>query len=191
MPGPMPKNPATRQRGNRTATHAKLSLVVNHEVPPMPLAEDWLGRISSSDGQPVEDAPVEWSQAVENWWESIWSSPMSNEYHDADIHQLYLACFYLQQTLNPYLKMSDRLNASKSYEATVKNFGLTPMSRRSLQWEIERSEEALAKGAKRRSRTPDPADAPAVPASGVEDPRLAEDEDDRNPFDKSPEFDAG
>jgi hypothetical protein len=190
MPGPAPKNPATRQRRNKQSTNAKLSLVVNHEVPPMPDADDWIGQITSSDGNEVPDAPVQWSDAVETWWESIWSSPMSNEYHDADIHQLYLACFYLQQTLNPYLKMSDRLNASKSYEATIKNFGLTPMSRRSLQWEIERSEEALAKGAKRRSRTPE-ADPAPVPAGGVDDPRLAADEDDKNPFDKSPEYDAG
>lgn len=190
MPGPAPKNPATRQRRNKSSTNAKLSLVVDHEVPPMPDAADWICQITSSDGNEVPDAPVEWSSAVVTWWESIWSSPMSNEYHDADIHQLYLACFYLQQTLNPYLKMSDRLNSSKSYEATIKNFGLTPMSRRSLQWEIERSEEALAKGAKRRGRTPE-ADPAPVPAGGVDDPRLAEDEDDQNPFDVSPEFDAG
>lgn len=190
MPGPAPKPAGARQRRNKQSTNAKLSLVVNHDVPPMPEAKDWIGQITSSDGNEVPDAPVEWSPAVERWWDDIWSSPMSNEYDDADIHQLYLACFYLQQTLNPYLKMSDRLNSSKSYEATIKNFGLTPMSRRSLQWEIERSEEALAKGAKRRSRTPESDPAP-VPAGGVDDPRLAQDEDDQNPFDTSPEYDAG
>lgn len=187
MPGPTPKSPAARQRRNKTATNAKLSLVVDHEVPPMPPATDWLARLDSEDG-PVEEPT--WSPAVVAWWESIWSSPMSNEYHEADIHQLYLACFYLHQTVSPYLKIADRLSASKAYEATVKNFGLTPMSRRSLQWEIERSEEAMAKAAKRRARTPDEP-AATVPAGEVDDPRLAEDEDDQNPFDTSPEFDVG
>ncbi|WIC89623.1 terminase small subunit [Rhodococcus phage Apiary] len=182
MPGPTPSNPETRQRRNKVAGAAKLSLVVNHEVPPMPPAADWLVAPMGIDDT---DHPTEWSQAVKDWWEDIWSSPMSNEYHDADVHGLYLACFYLQQTLNPYLKMSDRLNASKSYENAVKNFGLTPLSRRSLQWEIERADQAQAQGQKRRARSSgEEAPKPAL----VEDPRHMEDEDLENPFDKSPEF---
>ncbi|WNM69904.1 terminase small subunit [Rhodococcus phage GuyFagieri] len=182
MPTPA-KSAETRQRRNKVAGAAKLSLVVKHDVPPMPPAEHWLVAPLGIDDT---DHPTDWSQAVKDWWEDIWSSPMSNEYHDADVHGLYLACFYLQQTLNPYLKMSDRLNASKSYENAVKNFGLTPLSRRSLQWEIERADQAQAAGQKRRARSGGE-DEPAKPAL-VEDPRMAEDEDEHNPFDVSPEF---
>lgn len=178
---PLPKHPAARQRRNKSSSKATLSLVVDHKVPMMPNPDHWLHR---PDDVPGPD-PV-WSPAVEAWWEDIWSSPMSNEFTDADIHGLYLACFYLQQTLNPYLKIADRLNASKAYEAAVKNFGLTPMSRRSLQWEVERAEEAQAKGAKRKARyQDDDADSPPVEQA---DPRGAASEDDENPFDKSPEF---
>lgn len=186
MPGPLPKDPEIRQRKNKSATKAVLSIVVNPEIPEMPPASDWLPSIwSDSDKKPDDHEEPSWNPAVERWWCDIWSSPMSNEFHESDVHGLYLACFYLQQTLNPYLKMSDRISASKSYEAAVKNFGLTPMSRRTLQWEIERSEEAMRTGAKKRG-----AETAAQTAANRQvtagDPREAEDEDDQNPFDNTP-----
>lgn len=182
MPGPHPKEATKRARGNKTSTKATLSVVVDHEVPPMPDPADWLSR-PFINGQEVtvgdDDKPVDWSRAVKKWWTTIWSSPMSNEFHESDTAQLDLACFYLHQVTNPYIKMAERLAAAAKYEACVRNFGLTPMSRRSLQWEIEKVEDAQARS--RRRANEDPLK-PAKPAAHAEDPRDGEDEDHTNPF---------
>ena len=180
MPGPHPKEATKRARGNKASTKAVLSAVVDHEVPEMPDPADWLSR-PFINGQEVtvgdDDKPVDWSRAVKKWWVTIWSSPMSNEFHESDTAQLDLACFYLHQVTNPYIKMAERLAAAAKYEACVRNFGLTPMSRRSLQWEIEKVEDAKAKS---RRRNTDPA--ADEPKAHVADPRDEEDEDHTNPF---------
>ncbi|WGH20784.1 terminase small subunit [Gordonia phage Commandaria] len=172
--GPAPKPASARQRRNKASSSAVLKAVENPDIPPMPDAADWLGGIEDLvDGEQYER---EWPKPVLAWWNDIWSSPMSNEFQDSDIHGLYLACFYLSQVLNPFLKMSDRISASKAYEVQVRNFGLNPMSRRTLQWEIERTEEAQERGKRRRSKAKSDPDRPE-PA----DPRGVE-EDNANPF---------
>lgn len=182
MPGPPPKEASKRARGNKTSTKATLSTVVDHEVPPLPDPEHWLAR-PVINGQEVtfggDDAPVDWSKAVKDWWITIWTSPMSNEFHESDTAQLHLACFYLHQVTNPYIKMAERLAAAAKHEACVRNFGLTPMSRRSLQWEIEKVTEAEDRRKRRQSDKNPLPERPAAP-----DPREldTEDEDSQNPF---------
>lgn len=175
MPGPHPKDPGTRQRTNKASTRAVLSAVVDHSVPPLPPAKDWIGDPSSD-----ESGIVDWSPAVKAWWETIWTSPMSNEFHDSDMPQLYLGAFYLEQVVNPWLKTTERLAAGKQHEAMVKNFGLNPMSRRGLQWEIEKVGEAQHRSAFRQP--PAPADGPVPAPDHAPDPRIAVDEDEENPF---------
>ncbi|QZD98844.1 hypothetical protein SEA_TRACKER_1 [Gordonia phage Tracker] len=167
--GPAPKPASARQRKNKTSSNAVLRPVENPDIPPLPPAGDWLASQDEiAAGSPIADR--EWPKPVQRWWEDIWSSPMSSEFVDSDIHGLYLACFYMSQVLNPWLKMSDRISASKAYETQVRNFGLNPMSRRTLQWEIERSEEAQYRGRKRRERKiPDSAPEPADPRGVTED----------------------
>lgn len=182
MPGPPPKEPNTRNRGRKATTKATLSTVINHEVPPLPDPEHWLAR-PVINGQEVtfggDDKPVDWSRAVKKWWVTIWSSPMSNEFHESDTAQLDLACFYLHQVTNPYIKMAERLAAAAKYEACVRNFGLTPMSRRSLQWEIEKVTEAEDRRKRRTSeQTPPPARPKAPDPRDIE----TEEEDSENPF---------
>ncbi|QOP66663.1 terminase small subunit [Gordonia phage GrootJr] len=177
--GPPPKDPSTRQRRHKTSSSAVLRPVEDPDIPELPPASDWLGGIEDELGD-MEGRPREtrdWPKPVVAWWNDIWSSPMSSEFQDSDIHGLYLACFYLSQVLNPFLKMSDRISASKAYEVQVRNFGLNPMSRRSLQWEIERTEEAQDRGKKRRSK----ASAAAKDAPEPADPRGVT-EDATNPF---------
>ncbi|QAY17350.1 hypothetical protein SEA_IDYN_2 [Gordonia phage IDyn] len=174
--GPAPKDASTRARRHKAASKAVLSAVEDPDIPELPPADDWLGGVEMDSAEIPQD--LEWPKPVVRWWNDIWSSPMSQEFVDSDIHGLYLACFYLAQVLNPFLKMTDRISASKAYETQVRNFGLNPMSRRTLQWEIERSEEAQERGRKRRAgRKPkDHVDAPE-PA----DPRAVQ-EADSNPF---------
>ena len=175
MPGPPPKDPGTRQRGNKTSTRATLRAVEDPEIPPLPDARNWL-----ADGPEVHGEAVEWSQPVKEWWRTIWSSPMSSEFDESDIPQLYLAAFYLHQVTNRWLKMTERLAAAKQHETAVRNFGLNPMSRRSLQWEIEKAEDAQARGTQRKERTAEKERARAKPHAP--DPRDADPEDDDNPW---------
>ena len=164
--GPLPSNPAQRQRRNQSATKATLSVVENPEVPPLPPAEHWLSDRWNHRTEEWEDP--KWMPHVIAWWNDIWSSPMSSEFDDADIHGLYLACMYLQESTNSGLKASERISYGKNYEAAVRNYGLTPMARRSLQWEIARSDEATDKNAKRKARE----NPPAAPVDDdEEDPR--------------------
>lgn len=183
MPGPAPKPIGAAQRRNKSSTKAVLHLAVDHEVPALPPAADWLPTLEGALGAVKDSEPApepEWPEPVVRWWNDIWSSPMSNEFVDSDIHGLYLACFYMAQVLNPYLKMSDRISASKAYETAVRNFGLNPMSRRTLQWEIERSEEAKERGKRRRARSESPADAEGAPEP--QDPRFVDESATENPF---------
>ncbi|AYD82089.1 minor tail protein [Gordonia phage Turuncu] len=184
MPGPTAKPVGTTARRNKTSTKAVLSTVVDHDIPTLPPAEEWLQTIEEITASAVmADAPPpehrDWPEPVKRWWNDIWSSPMSNEFVHSDIHGLYLACFYMAQVLNPALKMSDRISASKAYETQVRNFGLNPMSRRTLQWEIERTEEALAKGEARRRRN---ATDPTVTEPARPDPRRRDESGLQNPF---------
>lgn len=169
------KAEGTRQRRNKASTRAVLHAVEDPEIPPLPEARHWLG-----DGPSTPGEVLDWSQPVKEWWRTIWSSPMSSEFHESDIPQLYLAAFYLHQVSNQWLKMTERLAAAKQHEAMVKNFGLNPMSRRSLQWEIEKAEDAQARGTQRKERTAEKERARTKPHAP--DPREAEPEDDENPW---------
>lgn len=88
------------------------------------------------DDPTEESFQQEWFEPVVQWWNDIWTSPMSNEFVDSDIHGLYLACYYLHESLNPWYKLTERLTAAKMFEATVKNYGLNPSSREQLRWSV-------------------------------------------------------
>lgn len=157
--GPAAKPAGTAQRRNKSSTKASLKLTVDHEVPALPTASDWFP-VDPTDPASVifpgtDDGELRWPAPVTRWWNDIWGSPMSNEFVHSDIQGLYLAAFYLAQALNPFAKLSDRLSAGKAHEACIRNYGLNPMARRTLQWEIERVSEAQSRGAKRRAGTPE------------------------------------
>lgn len=148
MPGPLPKPSSSRQRRNKSASKATLTLAIKHDVPELPEPQEWIGCPFSSDSDFYYEP--EWSEPVRQWWEDIWTSPMSNEFHESDVHGLYQAAMYLHESRNPMLKPAERLGFGRAYEAAVKNFGLTPMSRRTLQWEIARADEATDKNESRK-----------------------------------------
>ena len=189
--GPAAAPPGTAQRRNKSSTKASLKLAVDHDVPALPPAEDWFPADPLSPAAqrfPTVDpdtGALAWPPPVQRWWNDIWSSPMSNEFVHSDIQGLYMAAFYLAQALNPYAKMSDRLAAGKAHEACIRNYGLNPMARRTLQWEIERTKEAQERGAKRRASThgkgPDGHGDARNPVSAP-DPRQNTENGSENPF---------
>jgi hypothetical protein len=83
------------------------------------------------------------------WWETIWASPMTSEWVDADVPDL-LALGMLVDMF--WHKPDPKLHSE--IRMAGREFGLTPMSRRSLQWEVKRVEQAKAAVASTRARDP-------------------------------------
>lgn len=133
MPGPIPKDPKLRQRENRVSTAATLvdTSPLNVGVPPLPTR----GR-------------RKWRQEVIDWWADVWASPMASEYVQADLHGLYL----LADLLDTYWRVPTVALATE-IRLQRQCFGLTPIDRRRLQWEVHRTEEAERKRRPTERRT--------------------------------------
>lgn len=118
------------------------------EIPPLPSYDD-----------------AGWHKATEEWWEDIWSSPMAPEWDPSDIHGLYILAVLVDNFWNdPCAKTATEIRHQRQ------SFGLTPIDRRRLQWEIDRGDEA-----EKRTQDRNKPRAVAVsdqPDSG-DDPRLA------------------
>lgn len=109
-----------------------------------------------------DEAGVEWHPMTVSWWEDIWASPMAPEFDESDIHGLYLLASLVDAF---WCEPSQALAAEIRLQRQC--FGLTPIDRRRLQWEIDRGEEAQQSTVQRRSRSrDDQLDAgPDVPAA--------------------------
>ncbi len=156
MPGPIPKNPAIRQRSNKTSTHAVLSPEKGRKarVPRLP---------ERADGQ-------EWHKLTLAWWRDTWRSPMAAEYLQADTHGLYILAVLVDEFWHsPTKELAGEIRLQRQC------YGLTPVDRRRLQWEVERVEEVTER---RRTVASPPEGQPALPLPaptpehrGYEDPR--------------------
>lgn len=134
MPALPKHNPARR---NKSATRATLTR--DHDVKMPPLPERVVG---TDDGPEVTD----WREQTLAWWADIWASPMAPEFEISDIHGLYLLAILVDDFWrNPSTALAAEIRLQRQA------FGLTPIDRRRLQWEIERVDEAQDQGAKRRA----------------------------------------
>lgn len=127
MPGPAPKDPARRRRTNRVAGARTLHVVPDLKVPPLPANRDW-------------------RPETRVWWAGIWKSPMAPEFDTADINELLLLAVLVDSF---WREPSKELAAEIRLQRQC--FGLTPIDRRRLQWEIDRGEEAEERAAKRKA----------------------------------------
>lgn len=112
------------------------------EVPPMPKAEDWIPAPQGAAEETEPDFEPQWAKPVQDWWQSIWTSPMSSEFVDSDIHGLYMACVYMHESLNPYIRVADRIKNAQAWESTIAKYGLTPTARESLRWQVAQGTQA-------------------------------------------------
>ena len=126
MSGPTPKDPKLRQRQNKHSTAARLvDFNPVEETPELPQRYD-------EDGEPKE-----WRDEVKVWWQDVWTSPMADEYIQSDRHGLVLLADLLDQYWrNPNKTLATEIRLQRQC------FGLTPIDRRRLQWEVERAESA-------------------------------------------------
>jgi hypothetical protein len=131
---PAPKHPSTRARRNKVSTAATLSVPEDVVIPDLP--DDRM-----------------WHPQTIAFWQDIWQSPMAAEFDDSDIHGLFMLAVLVDGFwLKPHW------TAAAEIRLQGQRFGLSPLDRRRLQWEIEKVDEAQAKGEQRRSR-------PAAPSS--------------------------
>lgn len=134
MAPPM-KAPGTRQRRNRTTT----ARVVE----------------AARGDRPV--IPEGYHDLTKSWWQIIWDSPISAEWVDADVPGLVA----LAQLVEDFWRAEagDRAKRHAEVRMAGREYGLSPFSRRQLQWEVKRVE-----GAKPPAQTDTP--------SRSRDPRL-------------------
>lgn len=140
MPGPAPKHPSTRSRRNKTSTAATLVRDPSITAPDLPADHDWH------------------PQTLE-WWRDVWASPMAPEYDESDRHGLLMLAVLVDDFWR-----HPKWTTAAEIRLQRQCFGLTPIDRRRLQWEIERVDEAQDRGNRRRAAT-------APPPAAVDDPR--------------------
>jgi len=78
------------------------------------------------------------------WWHDVWHSPMAAEFLQADIHGLYRLAVLVDSF---WLQPTKELAAEIRLQQTA--YGLTPIDRRRLQWEVERVEKGRRPPAER------------------------------------------
>jgi hypothetical protein len=120
--GPAPKPAATRQRTNKPPVRpAELDSAPMGKLPNLPRRDD---------GRP-------WHRLTRSMWRDVQRSPMVAEYLLADLHRLYVYA----ETYEQFWRTGD-----VKYAAELRNqgqyFGLTPLDRRRLQWEVQKVEKA-------------------------------------------------
>ncbi len=141
MKGPPPKDPKTRQRRNKATTAKQLVTLAGSapraRAPRLPAIRDW-------------------DKMTRQWWGKIWKSPMAAEYLDSDIDGLLI----LAVLVDKFWK-----NPTKAMAAEIRlqgqNYGITPLDRRRLEWQVIQTEESADRRERNRARR----------AVLVEDPR--------------------
>lgn len=136
MSGTPPKNPKLRQRRNKDVS----ARVFQDKKPKIDIPE-------------LPKRRRKWREETIAWWKDIWASPMAVEFIKSDIHQLYILADLIDQYWRDVAK-GKGASSTLATEIRLQRqcFGLTPIDRRRLQWDIEKAEAASAKGQKRREK---------------------------------------
>jgi hypothetical protein len=151
----MPKHPGARARRNKSSTAAMLTTreAEDVEVPDLPV-------------HTKADEGVDWHENAKAMWTDLWSSPMSSEYDDSDIHQMFILLRLVDQFWSTN-STSGMKELAAEIRLTGQQFGVNPLARRRLEWQIQENEEKADRGKRRRARE----DPPTAPPSGAADPR--------------------
>lgn len=133
--GPAPKPAHLRQRRNKKSTKARLTTPDNPDIPEIPY---------SLTDLPIEDKA--WSPETLAWWNAIWSSPMASEYTEVERYGIGRLAILVEM----YRRAP---KASLLAEIRIQGacYGLTPLDRARLQWEVVKTEEAELKRRKAKA----------------------------------------
>jgi len=132
VPGPLPKDPARRQRRNKAATRALLPAESAPIVgrPELPARTD-----------------TAWHPLAVQWWDDVWASPQCREFLRADLGALYRLVHLVDRWWQ-----TGQMKLAVEIRLMEREFGLTPLSRRRLEWTVAQSEAAVEKRERQRSR---------------------------------------
>lgn len=143
------KDPSVRARRNKTSTRATLTAPSGAvEIPELHEREQG------------------WHKLTRDWWEDVWSSPMAAQWDDSDVHNVLIAAAVYDDMWTAETA-KERKDAAAEYRLQRVDLGLSPYSRRRLEWTTETAEQAKDRGRQRRERTSKPTPSPA------DDPRAA------------------
>jgi hypothetical protein len=184
MPGPAPKAASQRQRRNRHATAATLEAMparrqplpdvrwssIKCQAPGCEWPSWWHTKRKFMEQEALAEAleikpvaphdfdprPIPWRPTTVLWWDTIWASPMAEEWVDADVPGLLALAILMDEF---WVSGDSKIHAEVRQAA--REFGLSPFSRRQLQWEIKRLERVTP------VVPPKPAGRPAAKGGGV------------------------
>lgn len=154
--GPRPKDPALRQRTNKTSTRAEVE-VPSLVDPDSPRTPELPVRVCSSCESTIDETPrktkkkrgrqrkpepacsrcggtrlVPWHWMTVAWWADVWNpktNPFCAKYIGVDVHGLVR----LARLVDHY-NLTDDLDDLKEIRLQEPRWGLDQMSRRALQW---------------------------------------------------------
>jgi len=134
--GPPPKPAHLRQRRNKKASAATL---------PAPDSNEQKRKAPTLQNPDKR----KWHRLTKAWWKRVWESPMANEYLPTDIDGLAR----LAILIDDFYKFPDQklMSEIRLQEA---RFGLSPVDRSRLQWEVQKGEEAERKRRPQTQHTP-------------------------------------
>ena len=131
MPGPIPKDVKLRQRKNKSSSRAIL-----------PAEEKPIKGTPRLPGNSKDYHPM-----ARRWWSDVWSGPQRQEYLRADLPSL----FRLVRLVDIFWKTDD-LSIAAEIRLLEREFGLTPLSRRRLEWSVVTVEEKKTSVERKRNR---------------------------------------
>jgi hypothetical protein len=121
MSGPPPKPAHLRARTNRKAGAAVLETIEDLDIPEIPNPD---GRV--------------WHELTVKSWREAWESPMASQWPNSDVNPLgRLALLW-----DDFYKKPGGSVLAAEIRLQEQRFGLTPLDRSRLQWEVLRTEAA-------------------------------------------------
>lgn len=146
----------------RKADLAERIIAAESDVPPMPehppLWDEDAGEI-----------PTDWHAQTIAWWNDVWTSPMESAWDESDVHNVYVVAL-LYDDIWTARSPKERKEALGEYRLQRADLGLSPYSRRRLEWTIEGAREAQERGEKRRQSKGQQPAGPSTTGTGA-DPR--------------------
>lgn len=90
---------------------------------------------------------LKWHPMTKIWWDSTWTSPMAGEFLRSDISALQMLAVLINQ-----FWADPKPSLAAEIRMRERSFGLTPIDRRRLEWEITKTDEAIDKREAQRAR---------------------------------------
>jgi hypothetical protein len=113
-----------------------------------------------------EDGTI-WHKETLRWWRDVWGAPMAGEYTVPDMHGLIHLAFIVNSFWTED-NLTKRLACLAEIRLQSVRFGLSPIDRARLRWEVDKGEEADKRRQKRKATVePKPAPTGDSPLSGL------------------------